>query len=175
MADNKDRAKFVLGLTLLAVLRLLWTLIRETVKVLARVIVYFGLYVPFFYTIVGIVMVALGQFEFEVISTNSILFYVGLSLCLGVSICLFVRSYGRKPLSSVTAGSREAIRTARRASARKREVPTTQEKPLFVYYSEKRPNTLVHEYADHFDLYQDDHIHPITYVETVPKTVLKKE
>ncbi|MBQ9145940.1 MAG: hypothetical protein IJX70_05760 [Clostridia bacterium] len=174
MAEKSNGTKVVVGLALLAVLRLIWTIIRETVKVLARVIVYFGLYVPFFYGIFGVVMVALGQFEFEVFSLNTILYYVGLTLCFGVSVGLFIRSYGRKPISSVTAGSADAIRAARRRRpARVREVkadPAPAEKPLFVYHSEVHPDILVHEYADRFDLYRDDRVNPITFDRTVKKS-----
>ena len=166
LTDNKSGTRLVLLVALLAALKLVYTIVKETVKVLAKVIVYFGLYVPFGYFLFGVVLVATGAFEFEVVSLNSILFYVGLALCFGVSICLFVKSYGQKPIYAVVAGSGSAIRAAvppkRQHHRQVRDVKSNVSgestgHPLFVYHSEINPNLLIQEYDDHFDVYYDDH------------------
>lgn len=166
MADTKTGTKIIFGVVLLGVLKLVYTIIKHFVRITANVLVYFGLYVPFFYLLVGVVLSALGAFDFSSVSVNSVLFYVGLALCLGVAICIFIRNYGRKPVSSVAKGSGTAIRAAakslHRTPARSREVKT-EDRPMLVYYSEDNPNYLVHEYADHFDVYYDDRVNPIRY------------
>ena len=166
MADAKTGTKIIFGVVLLGVLKLLFTVIKQFVRVTANVLVYFGLYVPFFYLLWGVVLSVLGAFSFAAISINSILFYVGLALCLGVSVCIFVRNYGRKPMSAAWQGSGTAIRSAanplRRHPARKRQVDAA-DRPMYVYYSEDNPTLLIHEYSDHFDVYIDDRVHPIRY------------
>ena len=173
MADSKSTTKFVLGVALLAALRVAYTIIKQFVKVTANVIVYFGLWVPFFYFLMGVVFVAIGAFSFSVVSINMVLFYIGLALCFGVAVGIFVRSYRRKPISSVAAGSADAVRrvTAKRKK-RVREVASDASqptRPLFVYYSEEDPTLLIHEYADYFDVYYDDRVHPISYLRRDPK------
>ena len=165
VTEGKSGTRFVLILAVLLALKLAFIVIKEFVKVLAKVIVYFGLYVPFGYFLFGVVLVAAGVFDFEVITVDSILFYVGLSLCFGVSVCLFIRSYGQKPVYTVIAGSGAAIRAAIPPKRQRRQVrevkqPAREESaghPLFVYHSEVNPNLLIQEYDDHFDVYYDDH------------------
>lgn len=173
--DKSSTSKFLLGVGVVVVLKVVGTVIWQLIKVLANVIVYFGLYVPFFYFILGGVFVGLGAFNFGTVSINMILFYVGLALCFGVSVGIFVRSYGKKPLRTVVAGSGTAILTAagrvkRKKQRRERVVADTEAesvsnaRPLLIYYSEQNPNHLVHEYDDHFDVYYDDKVHPISFL-----------
>ena len=167
MADKTTATKIVLGVVLLAVLKLVGTIILQIVRVTANVLVYFGLYVPFFYLLWGAVLSILGAFSFAVLSVNAILFYIGLALCMGVAVCIFVRNYGRKPVSTVTRGSSTAIRSAaqnvHRTAPRRREVTNAPDRPLYMYYSEDNPYYFVHEYADHFDIYYDDGVNPIRF------------
>ena len=173
--DKTSTSKFLLGVGAVIVLKVVFTVIWQLIKVLANAIVYFGLYVPFFYFILGGVFVGLGAFSFGVVSINMVLFYVGLSLCFGVSIGIFVRSYGKKPVRTVVAGSATAVRAAagrpeRRRVRRERVVADTDSeavantRPMLIYYSEQNPNQLVHEYEDHFDVFLDDKVHPISFL-----------
>lgn len=178
MASKVSTSKVVLGVGIAVVAKIVITVIWQIIKVLANVIVYFGLYVPFFYFLLGGVFVALGAFSFGVVSINMVLFYVGLALCFGVSVGIFIRSYGRKPVSSIAAGSAAAVRAAARSRTRRSKervvadteaeaLPSTR--PLFIYYSEQNPQHLVHEYEDHFDVYLDDRVHPVSFVRRIDK------
>lgn len=178
MLDKNSTGKFVLGVAILAVLKLACVVIWNVIKVLANVIVYFGLYVPFFYFLLGGVFVGIGAFSFGEVSINMILFYVGLALCFGVSICIFVRTYAKKPLRSVAEGSVRAVRTATRARKKqpqRRVVADTEAEsstakcPMLVYYSQEHPNELVHEFDDHFDVYYDDRVHPVSFLWRIDK------
>ena len=173
--DKSSTSKFLLGVGVVVVLKVVGTIIWQLIKVLANAIVYFGLYVPFFYFILGSVFVGLGAFSFGTVSINMILFYVGLALCFGVSIGIFVRSYGKKPVRTVVAGSASAIRAAagrpqRKKQRRERVVADTEteakvnQRPMLIYYSEQNPHHLVHEYEDHFDVYLDDKVHPVSFL-----------
>lgn len=178
MLDKQSTSRFVLALAILAALKLACRVIWEIIKVLANVIVYFGLYVPFFYFLLGGVFVGIGAFRFGTVSINMILFYIGLGLCFGVSVCIFLRSYAKKPIRSVAEGSAGAVRAA--AKSRVRPAPrrvvadtaaesSTAKSPVLVYYSEKHPNELIHEYADYFDVYYDDRVHPLKYMGRMEK------
>jgi hypothetical protein len=175
MADKTSTSKFILGVGILVVLKVVFTAIWQFIKVLANTIVYFGLYVPFFYFLLGAVFVGIGAFSFGVVSINMVLFYIGLSLCFGVSVGIFLRSYGKKPVRTVVVGSAAAIRAAagdrRREQRRKTRLVADTEaesvsakRPLLVYYSEQNPNHLVHEYEDHFDVFLDDRVHPVSFL-----------
>jgi len=165
--EGKSGTRLVLIVALLAALKLTYTIVKEFVRILAKVIVYFGLYVPFGYFLFGVILVAVGAFDFEVVSVDSILFYVGLALCFGVSVCLFIHSYANKPVYTIVAGSGAAIRAAvppkrqrKRRVVREVKRPEREQgagQPLFVYHSEVNPNLLIQEYDDHFDVYYDDH------------------
>lgn len=177
MADKSSTSKFILGVAILAVLKVVGTVVWQFIKVLANVIVYFGLYVPFFYFLLGCAFVGIGAFSFVTVSINMVLFYIGLALCFGVACCIFVRSYCKKPLRSVAEGSAAAVRAARGAHRpkRRRIVADTEaesasrERPMYVYYSEENPMHLVHEYEDHFDVYYDDHVHPVKFLWRIDK------
>ena len=178
MADKVTAGKFVVGVAVVLVLKVVGMVLLQTLRVLANTIVYFGLYVPFFYFILGGVFVGIGAFSFSVVSINMVLFYVGLALCFGVSVCIFVRSYGHKPVRSVVQGSVAAVRAAAQRPQRlaKRRVVADNEveiatanRPLSVYYSQENPNHLVHEYEDYFDVFYDDHVHPVSYLWRIDK------
>ena len=158
--DKQSGTKFVLALVVLGALKVAYAIIKQFIKVTARVIVYFGLYIPFFYLIVGSVLVGMGFFSFEVLDINSTMFYIGLGLGVACSVIITVKSYAKKPLSSVTDGVREEIREARRAqrpkTAKKKEDPI-----LFVYHSKDHPELLIEEHADKFVVYYDDGVNPI--------------
>lgn len=175
MADKSTASKFLLAVVLLGVLKLAYTIIRQFVRVTANVLVYFGLYVPFFYLLWGFALSLMGAFDFAVVSVNAVLFYIGLGLCCGVSACIFVKNYGRKPVATVAKGSGSAIANAAKGlqhrPRRTREVAAAEERPMFVYYSEDNPYYLIHEYADHFDIYYDDRVNPIRYSHSEPKTM----
>lgn len=153
MASDKSGNKIFVAILLLGVLKLVYTVIKEFVKVVARIIVYFGLYVPFFYFLTGSILVSMGYFRFDVIDIDSILFYVGLSTCVLCSIVISVRSASRNHISYVVQGSAAHIKNARRAIPSKKQV---DDRVIAVYHSEDRPELLIEEYKDKFVVYYDD-------------------
>jgi len=161
----------VLALALLGALKLAYTIIKQFVKIMARVIVYFGLYIPFFYMIVGAVLVGIGFFRFEVIDVNSIMFYVGLSLCVLCSILITLRTYAQKPVSSVTEGIKDEIVSAKRERRKMRAPqPEVKDDPiLFIYHSVDQPELLIEEHEDKFVVYYDDGVNPIKQLRVEPK------
>lgn len=165
--DKQSGTKVVFALVLLGALKVAYAVIKQFIKITARVIVYFGLYVPFFYFIVGSVLVGLGFFRFEVLDINAILFYVGLGLCVACSVIITIKTYAVKPVASITAGAKDEI-SAARASTKPRTVQT-EDPILFIYHSGDHPELLIEEHADKYVVYYDDGVNPIKLLRIEPK------
>lgn len=153
MSSDKSGKKIFLAILLLGLLKLVYTVVKETLKILAQIIVYFGLYVPFFYFVTGIVLVSMGYFSFDVINVDSILYYVGLSMCGICSVVITIKSRQRDSVSSVVRGSAEKIRTARQNIQPRQESDT----PVIAeYHSEDHPELFIEEHPDKFVVYLDN-------------------
>lgn len=153
MASDKSGKKVFLAILLLGILRLTYTVIKETVKILAQIIVYFGLYVPLFYFITGAIMVSMGYFRFDVIDVDSILFYVGLGMCGAVSVVITIKSRQRDSVSSIVKGSAQNIRSARE----KVQTRQNSDTPIVAqYHSEDHPELFIEEHTDRFVVYLDN-------------------
>lgn len=151
-SDNTGKKVF-LAILILGLLRLVYTIVKETLKILAQIIVYFGLYVPFFYFVTGIVLVSMGYFSFDVINVDSILYYVGLGMCGICSVVITVKSRQRDSVSSVVRGSAEKIRNARQKIQPRQEADT----PVIAeYHSEDHPELFIEEHPDKFVVYLDN-------------------
>ncbi len=153
MASDKSGKKLIFALALAGLLKLVFTVVKETIKILAQIIVYFGLYVPFFYGIVGVIMVSMGYFSFDVIDVDSILFYVGLSMCGVCSIVISIKSRQRDSVSSVVRGSSQRIREAKQEVDRNKNHDT----PVIAeYHSDDHPELFIEEHPDKFVVYLDN-------------------
>ncbi len=167
MADKSSASKFFIGVAILGVLKLVYTIVKQVIVILAKTIVYFGLYVPFFHLIVGVILSACGGFEFENLSDPlTIMFYIGLALCVVVAIIIFVQTYSKKPLSTITDGCGRKIRDAQDKIPSKRR---KEDNPLYVYHSDDHPELLIEEYDDRFVVYLDDGTNPIKLLRVEPK------
>lgn len=113
---------------------------------------YFGLYVPFFYFLYGLIIhLTLGVVLFD-FSTNSQLYLLGLLLCLVSSVIISVRNIILTPLKSAL----------KFYDSRKRP-----EKPL-VYRSELMPDLIIYEYENRYEVYRD-YNGRLTYLRTEAK------
>lgn len=153
MATDKTGKRIFLAILLVGLLKLVYTVVKETIKVLAQIIVYFGLYVPFFYFVTGLVLVSMGYFSFDVVDVDSILYYVGLCMCGVCSVVITIKSRQRDSFSSVVRGSAEKIKTAKREINEKKDVDT----PVIAeYHSEDHPELFIEEHSDKFVVYLDN-------------------
>ena len=159
----------MLALAAFGALKLMYTVIKQVIKVTARVIVYFGLYIPFFYFIVGAVFVGLGYFRFEVLTIDAILFYVGMALCLACSVLITIRTYAQKPVSSVAEGVREDISRAKRYGRKNTGNAEKDDPLLFVYHSVDHPELFIEEHEYSFVVYYDDGVNPLKKLRVEPK------
>lgn len=99
----KDGIIFTILLIVWTVIKLVFKLIWVIVKVLATLFLFFGLYIPLFYSVFGIVLLATTDFTLGVMGTDQVLFYIGLGLCGVASIIITIRNLIVRPFSAIFA------------------------------------------------------------------------
>lgn len=91
---------FIAGFAGAGILSVLMKFLGYVVRFLSTIMLYFGLYVPFFYFLYGLIIhLTLGVALFD-FSTNSQLYLLGLLLCLVSSVIISVRNIILTPLKS---------------------------------------------------------------------------
>ena len=98
------------------IIKLIFKLLAVIVKVLASLIIFFGLYIPLFYGVFGIVLLATTEFTFGGAGTDQVLYYIGMGLCCVASVIISIRNLIVRPLSAVFAPFveyRDEVRKAR--------------------------------------------------------------
>ncbi len=122
------------------------------IKFLSTIMLYFGLYVPFFYLLYGLIIhLTLGVPLFN-FSVNSQLYLLGLLLCLISSVIITVRNIVLEPIKSVL---------------RHLDNRRAPEQPM-IYRSEIMPDLVIYEYAMRYDVYRDVNGR-LTYLRTESK------
>lgn len=143
---------FIAGFAGAGILSVLMKFLGYVVRFLSTIMLYFGLYVPFFYLLYGLIIhLTLGVALFD-FSTNSQLYLLGLLLCLVSSVIISVRNIILTPLKSAL----------KFYDSRKRP-----EKPL-VYRSELMPDLIIYEYENRYEVYRD-YNGRLTYLRTEAK------
>lgn len=111
-----------LGLALGSALRAFIYLFNVILKGIAWVLVFFGLWIPFFYALGGVILYLIFHFNPFDGSQNSVLYLVGFGLCCVGSVIITIRKLILKPLKSVAEGYKKPLWT------RKDEVNGNEEK-----------------------------------------------
>ncbi len=186
----------VIGILIVFVLKLVMYAFKITTKVLAHIIVYFGLYIPFFYCIFGLVLYGAFDFNFNVSGTESTLFFSGLGLSLLCSLIITVRNLIVRPIKSAFAYTEQTYRPTYREEERRyferrgypsarryydsapregreeadgymrREYESNEHHMPIIYYSEREPDLLIYEYEDRFEVFVDNGSMPKRYLRT---------
>ena len=99
----KDGIIFTILIIVWTVIKLLFKLLAVVVKILASLIIFFGLYVPLFYGVFGIVLLATTEFTFGGAGTDQVLYYIGFGLSGLAAVFISVRNLIVRPLSAVFA------------------------------------------------------------------------
>lgn len=140
------------------ILKIFRFILDVVVKILARILRITGLYVPLLYAIYILVLYAIFRFDLSTASTETTLFYIGLTTSFVCAVVIFVKNLS-KPFAIF---KRKTVKvryenddtddmrdTERRQTLRERE----EERPD-IYWSRLYPDLLVHEYHDRFKLYK---------------------
>lgn len=134
-----SKSGFLMGFAGASILRVVIKFLGYVVRALSTIMLYFGLYIPFFYMLYGLIIyLTLGVQLFD-FSVNSQLFLLGLLLCLISSVIISVRSVILAPIKSV-------LKYMDRRSA--------PEQPL-IYRSTVLPDLIIYEYSNRYDVFRD--------------------
>lgn len=152
--------------------------------IIANLLFYFGLWIPAIYMIICGILMLTGSLDPTVLSTNTILFYIGLALTLIGSVIITVRNLIVKPIHQMLESGRAKRELKERKLAEKKQKlyeknpvkyfkkyeggmphkshpyynPNISRKgfvPPKIYRSKNNPSIIVHEYANHFDVFQE--------------------
>jgi len=133
-----------LGVALWAALKGAAKVIKAIIAVLTNVFIFFGLYIPLFYLLFGVILLTFTSFSFGGIGTNQILYFVGLGLCFLASAIITFRTLVVRPLSAIIEPIVTLIRDFReRRAARRAEKED--------YEDERYPDDYDGEYDSDYD------------------------
>lgn len=133
-----SKTGFAAGFAGAGILSVLWRFLGYVIRWLSTVMLYFGLYVPFFYLLYGLIIhLTLGVNLFN-FATNSQLYLLGMLLCLISSVIIAVRNIILAPIKNV-------LKYYDRRGA--------PEQPL-IYRSELNPDLIIYEYTGRYDVYR---------------------
>lgn len=93
--------KFIGGMLMATILKLIFYTISTAIKLIANIMVFFGLYVPFFYLIYIEMLILFAGFTIIPYNANVGLFVFGLVLCFFCSLIITVRNLIVKPIRAV--------------------------------------------------------------------------
>ena len=93
-------------------------LLKCILQVVSGLIVFFGLYIPLFYFVFGLVLLGTTDFQFGGTGTYQILYYVGLGICCLAAVIISIRNLLVRPLSHVFAPIKEYREERRRERER---------------------------------------------------------
>ena len=96
-----------LVLAVWGVVKLCFGFLKKVISMLSSLILFLGLYIPLFYLVFGLVLLATTSFTFGGTGTNQILYYVGLGLCCIASLIISIRNLIVRPFSSVFSAFRK--------------------------------------------------------------------
>lgn len=152
--------------------------------VIAYMLLYFGLWIPAIYMIICGILMLTGGLNISVLDTNTILFYIGLALTLIGSLIISVRNLIVKPIKQIIESEKAKRELQQRKDADKRQKmyekkpvkyfkkyeggmphkshpyydPNISRKgfiPPKVYRSNNNPSIIIHEYHNHFKVFQE--------------------
>ena len=95
-----------LALAVWGALKLFFSFLKKAIEVLSSIILYLGLYIPLFYIVFGLILLATTSFTFGGTGTYQILYFVGLGLCCIAALVITIRNLVVRPFSSVFAAFR---------------------------------------------------------------------
>lgn len=137
----KNGIIITIALALWGVVKLFFKLLKAIIQVLSSLIVFLGLYIPLFYLVFGIVLLATTSFTFGGTGTDQVLYYIGLGFSCVAAVIISIRNVIVRPISSVFAplrDYRDEMRHSREDRDRRGEGD----------YPEDRPQEYEEDYRD---------------------------
>lgn len=175
---------FKITAILFLVFKAIYKIVCAVLYVLAHILVYFGLWIPAIYMIIAGILMLTGGLDITTINVNSIIFYIGLALTLIGSLIITIRHLIIKPIRQMLESERAKRELWERKENEKKQRlyekkpikyfkkyeggmphkshpyydPNIDRKgfiPPKVYRSSKNPSIIIHEYSNHFKVFQE--------------------
>ena len=175
---------FKITAILFLVFKAIYKIVCAVLYVLAHILVYFGLWIPAIYMIIAGILMLTGGLDITTINVNSIIFYIGLALTLIGSLIITIRHLIIKPIRQMLESERAKRELwERKENEKKKRLyekkpikyfkkyeggmphkshpyydPNIDRKgfiPPKVYRSSKNPSIIIHEYSNHFKVFQE--------------------
>lgn len=175
---------FKITAILFLVFKAIYKIVCAVLYVLAHILVYFGLWIPAVYMIIAGILMLTGGLDITTININSIIFYIGLALTLIGSLIITIRHLIIKPIRQMLESERAKRELWERKENEKKQRlyekkpikyfkkyeggmphkshpyydPNIDRKgfiPPKVYRSSKNPSIIIHEYSNHFKVFQE--------------------
>ncbi len=175
---------FKITAILFLVFKAIYKIVCAVLYVLAHILVYFGLWIPTVYMIIAGILMLTGGLDITTININSIIFYIGLALTLIGSLIITIRHLIIKPIRQMLESERAKRELWERKENEKKQRlyekkpikyfkkyeggmphkshpyydPNIDRKgfiPPKVYRSSKNPSIIIHEYSNHFKVFQE--------------------
>ncbi len=155
-------------------IKLLALFLELIIRIVANLLVFFGLWVPFLYSFMGLMLYLFLEFNPLDWTLEGQLYVAGLAASLVCSIIITVRNLVLKPAKSVFKGFKEPLwkkektqkkdelrspKTEREALQQGHPAPPPNDIRPQIYYSALEENTLIHEYPDRFEIYRLENNH----------------
>lgn len=175
---------FKITAILFLVFKAIYKIVCAVLYVLAHILLYFGLWIPAIYMIIAGILMLTGGLDITTINVNSIIFYIGLALTLIGSLIITIRHLIIKPIRQMLESERAKRELWERKENEKKQRlyekkpikyfkkyeggmphkshpyydPNIDRKgfiPPKVYRSSKNPSIIIHEYSNHFKVFQE--------------------
>jgi hypothetical protein len=147
-----SKTGWIAGFASATVLKTVLRIISLILKLISTLLLYFGLYIPFFYLVYGVLLHLLAGVPLFDFSMQSQLYMLGLLLTVVSAVIISVRNLIMTPL-------RDAVAFFDRNNQ--------PEQPM-IYRSELLPDLIIHEYHDRYDVFRDVNGR-VTFLRTEPK------
>lgn len=174
---------FVAFMTL--VMKSIFKVLHFIIVLIANLLVYFGLWIPFVYLIICGILMLVGDLNISVMNTNTIIFYTGLALTLLGSLVITIRHLIIIPLNQFMDYRKAKKEFKEKQNEIKKqklyeknpakyfmkyegklpheshpaytynENERKQYAPPLVYRSRNNKNIIIHEYETHFDVFRE--------------------
>lgn len=165
---KEKKSGCLVGVAMGSALKVIAIGVLELSKLIIKLLVFFGLWLPLIYTLFGLILYYTLNFNPFELQLEGQLFISGFVACVICSVIISIRNLIIKPIKSVAKGFKTPIWT--KVPIKEKEEPTKKlktkhpivatsleeiEKPRpSIYYSTLEMNTLIHEYKDRFEIYR---------------------
>ena len=139
-----------IGAGIVAVLTILWKVIKVIAEVVAKILYYLGLWVPLLYLAYGgILKLIFKEFYLFSADTNSIIYLLGFVLTIIISIIIAVKNLIYKPFKKLFGRKKDVVEY--KDKNLKHDTPEAPK----IYKSRVNEGVIVYEYKNRYDLYEE--------------------